>query len=137
MQFQIPQFIEREPKVIGPFTFRQFVYIAIPSAIAFFFYFTAPFIVFIVAGAVLESAGLALAFLKTGGRSLPQMLTSALQFGISPKIYIWKKERAQSETQIKTYVPAPVQEGEIPTKIVLIQQSKIKDLAKRIEHAHA
>jgi len=27
MEFTVPQFVEREPKLIGPFTFKQFIYI--------------------------------------------------------------------------------------------------------------
>ena len=28
MQFQVPQFIETEDKIVGPFTLRQFIYVA-------------------------------------------------------------------------------------------------------------
>ncbi|MBI1984703.1 MAG: PrgI family protein [Candidatus Wildermuthbacteria bacterium] len=133
MQFQIPQFIEREAKVIGPLTFRQFIYIAIPGAVAFFFYFTAPFAVFVAATAILGLIGFALAFMKTGGRSFPELLVSALRFGMSPKTYIWKKEKAKTKPDVAAYAPPPLEEGGIATKVVLVQKSKVKDLATKVE----
>ncbi len=31
MRFQVPQFIETETKIVGPFTLKQFLYIALGS----------------------------------------------------------------------------------------------------------
>ena len=90
MQFQVPQFIEHETKVVGPFTFKQFVFMAIPGAFAFFFYFTASFKVFLMATAMLLPIGFGLAFIRVGGKSLPEILLNILSFSINPKTYIWK-----------------------------------------------
>ncbi|TSC56861.1 MAG: hypothetical protein Greene071421_370 [Parcubacteria group bacterium Greene0714_21] len=91
MPFQIPQFIEREAKVIGPFTFKQFVYLGVPGAVAFFLYFTVPFTIFIVGALLLGGLGFALGFVKVGAKSLPALLMDFLHFSASPKIYTWKK----------------------------------------------
>ena len=85
----MPQFIEHEAKVIGPFTFRQFIYLGAPGAIAFFLYFVAPFFVFVVAAAFLGAFGITFAFIKVGGRSLPTILLTFFNFTIAPKSYIW------------------------------------------------
>ena len=63
MRFQVPLFIEHEAKVIGPFTFRQFLYLALPGAVAFFSYFLFPFFIFLVIAITLGMLGLALGFL--------------------------------------------------------------------------
>ena len=88
MRFQVPQFIEHEAKVIGPLTFRQFIYIGVPGAIAFFLYFVAPFFIFVVASVFLGALGLMFAFIKIGGRSIPTILVEFSCFGISPIKYI-------------------------------------------------
>ena len=64
MRFQVPQFIEHEAKVIGPLTFRQFIYLGIPAAIGFFLYFLAPFSVFLVVTVFTVGIGAILAFFK-------------------------------------------------------------------------
>ena len=91
MPFQIPQFIEREAKVIGPFTFKQFVYLGVPGAVAFFLYFTVPFTLFLIAAILLLGFGFVLGFLRVGAKSLPALLLDFLHFSASPKIYTWKK----------------------------------------------
>ncbi|MBI1971398.1 MAG: PrgI family protein [Candidatus Wildermuthbacteria bacterium] len=92
MQFQIPQFIEREAKVVGPLTFKQFVYLGVPGAFAFFLYFTMPFFIFLVGTIALGFMGFALGFVKIGGRSLPTLIMNALSFSVGPKTYIWQKQ---------------------------------------------
>ena len=95
MRFQVPQFIEHEPKVIGPFTFRQFLYLAIPGAVAFFLYFTAPFMLFVIGSVILFTIGFALGFLKMGGQSLSSLMAGFLGYSMNPKTYIWKESRTR------------------------------------------
>ena len=40
MQFQVPQFIETEDKIIGPFSIKQFIYVGAAIGISFMLYFT-------------------------------------------------------------------------------------------------
>jgi len=75
MRFQVPQFIEHEAKVIGPFTFRQFIYLGVPGVVAFFLYFLAPFFVFIIAAIFLGAFGFMFALIKIGGEVAFQQLT--------------------------------------------------------------
>ena len=93
--------------------------------------------VFVVATMFLESIGFGLAFLKTGGRSLPALLVSALQFSVGPKTYIWKKDflshpQATPKEPV-AYAPQPLEQEGVPTKITLVSESKIKNLATKVE----
>ena len=60
-QFVVPQFIDVEDKIIGPFTIRQFVYLAGGGGLSFIIYTYVPFIVAlpIIAGVVALSLALA------------------------------------------------------------------------------
>ena len=131
MRFQVPQFIEHEAKVIGPLTFRQFIYIGVPGAIAFFLYFVAPFFIFVVASVFLGALGLMFAFIKIGGRSLPTILVGFSSFAISPKKYIWQKSKAPVRVPQAQYQEPPIQSTK--REIKLVQKSSIKDLSTRIE----
>ena len=132
MRFQVPQFIEHEAKVIGPLTFRQFIYLGVPAAIGFFFYFVAPFSVFVVITIVTVGIGAMLAFLKAGGRSLPGFLVGAVGFLVKPKHYTWKKGGGAEQTQQVTY-KQPEQSARPEENLKLQQNSKIKTLATRVE----
>jgi hypothetical protein len=131
MRFQVPQFIDHEAKVIGPLTFRQFIYVGIPGAIAFFLYFLAPFFVFIIASVILGTFGFMFAFIKIGGRSLPNILVNFSSFTLSPKRYIWRKGKTPIQTpQAQYQKPA---EQSTTKEIKLVQKSRIKDLSTRVE----
>jgi len=92
MQFTVPQFIEKEPKIVGPFTFKQFIFIGIAGGVCIFLYFTVPLPVFIITAAILLTAAFALAFLKIKGIPLPAVIKNFFFFLFKPKIYLWKKK---------------------------------------------
>ena len=131
MRFQVPQFIEHEAKVIGPFTFRQFIYMGTPAAIAFFLYFFAPFSIFIVASVFLGAFGLMFAFIKIGGRPLSAILLSFSKFTVSPKKYIWRKGKVPMQTP-QVHYQEPTEQS-TRREIKLVQKSRIKDLSTRVE----
>lgn len=133
MRFQVPQFINHEAKVIGPFTFRQFIYLGVPGAIAFFLYFLAPFFVFIISSVFLGSFGFMFAFVKIGGRSLPSILLNFSNFTISPKRYIWRKGKTPIQTPQAQYQKQSIEQESTKKEIKLIQKSRIKDLATKVE----
>lgn len=132
MRFALPQFIEREPKIVGPFTFKQFVFVGIAGAICFVFYFSFPFTVFIMACIVLGGGSLALAFIKIGGRPLPSILANFLKFNLTPRMYIWRKtEKPITVVRKKVKKKSPEEEEELPLKIA--EKSQLKKLGTKIE----
>jgi len=92
MQFTIPQFIEKEAKIIGPFTFKQFIFIGAAGSVCVFFYFTASLPVFIIIAVFLLGGAFALAFLKIKRIPLPIIIKNFFIFLFKPKVYLWKKK---------------------------------------------
>jgi len=136
MRFVVPQFIEHEAKIIGPLTFKQFIYIGSAGAACFVLYFIVPFYVFILACFVLGVVAVALAFIKIGGRTLPAILGNFLHFSLTPKMYIWrKKEQAvtvfKKEEKIPKKKKKEEEEEELPLKIS--EKSRLKKLSTEIE----
>lgn len=119
--------IEREAKIFGPFTFKQFIFVGSAGAILFIFYFMIPFLLWFLMAIFLISLALILAFGKVGGRSLHEMLLYALIFFFSPKIYIWKRKIIPPKIIPKE---KRLPEGTTPPKIV---ESKLKKLSARLE----
>ena len=80
MQYQVPQFIDTEDKVVGPFSLRQFAYVgaaALVSAICYFFLQTW---LFAIVALVLVGGSLALSFVKINGRPLIKVAVSAFNY---------------------------------------------------------
>ena len=96
MRFQIPQFVERETKIFGPLTFKQFLYLGGAGAVIFVLYFTLAktnFLLFCLITIFLIGGALIFAFLNIGGRSLLVVLGNFLFFFVSSKTYLWRKGR--------------------------------------------
>ncbi|MBI2452794.1 MAG: PrgI family protein [Parcubacteria group bacterium] len=131
MQFQVPQFIEREAQVVGPLTFRQFAFLAAAGAVAFILYFLVPFIVFVAASVVLAGVGLITAFVQVGGKSLPALLMDFLSFQMGGKIYYWKKKRVFASAPVQPTAQEVAQTN--PAQITLSKESKVGRLSTKIE----
>lgn len=131
-QFTVPQFIEHKPKIVGPLTFQQFIYIGIAGAICFFLYFTIPFYFFVLASLIIISLAVLLAFGSSGGRPLPLVLKNFLIFITKPKIYLWKKKTGPPPKLVQ----APSQQlEEIEKEVVptMVGKSHLKDLSSKVE----
>jgi hypothetical protein len=106
MQFQVPQFIEVEDKIFGPFTFKQFIYMIGAAGIAFMVWKTTPIYVAVPIAAVAVGLGGALAFIKYNSRPFILAMESAFFYLISNKLFLWdaekkKKEKKKGETSEK------------------------------------
>jgi len=131
MPYVVPKFIERQPKVVGPLTFRQFIFVGGAAAICFLLYFMLPIYVFPFVAFVLIGGALALVFIKVKGRSLPELLKNSLTFMFSPKVYLWKKS-GTSPKIIKTQKKKPKEEKKA-SPLDVAGRSRLKSLSSKIE----
>jgi hypothetical protein len=99
MQFQVPQFIETEDKVVGPLSLRQFMYVAAAGVGSAVLYFTVASWLWLLLTIVLLGVAASIAFIKIGGRPLSNVMLSALGFYWKPQTYIWKSEEAPQMTR--------------------------------------
>jgi len=133
MRFTVPQFIEHEPKIVGPLTFKQFMFIGVAGAICFILYFKATFIIFIIGSFIVMGIALAFAFLKIDGIPLATLLINFLKFNISPKMYLWKRgqEPIMMAGGEEKLVAKEIPEDELPLKIG--GPSRLKNIKTKIE----
>lgn len=98
MQFRIPQFIDIEDKVFGPFTFKQFGYLLGAIAFAYIFWKLIPYkLVSILFILIFSGTFLALAFVKINSRPFADVLESAYKFVIGEKTFIWQKHNEEED----------------------------------------
>ncbi len=100
MPFIVPKFIEKEAKIVGPLTFRQFGFFLFAGVIAFFLYFTIgkknlPLFLIII-GPVIAIA-MIFAFGKVEGRDFPVFLKNFLSHQQSPKMFYFQKKTIAPE----------------------------------------
>jgi len=93
MQFNVPQFLDIEDKVIGPLTLKQFGWLAGAGAVIFLIYSMVPnFALFILLSIPVFGFGMALAFLKINGRPFINILISFVAYMFKPKLFVWRKK---------------------------------------------
>ena len=123
-QYQVPQFITVEDKVFGPFTIKQFLYLAGGGLLIVGAYsFLAPFLFWPVA-ALVGGLAASLAFLKINEQPFPKILKNMVFYLLRPRLYVWKKEVRPKfqETPVSSARPPVI-------NIPKISQSKLADLA--------
>ncbi len=93
MQFKVPQFLDIEDKIFGPFTFKEFVYLAGGAGLCFVLYK----LLGLLLGAIpiLAVAGLAIALSKYKPNNKPfiNMIEAGFIYLIQDKLYIWKRRK--------------------------------------------
>ncbi|PIV10269.1 MAG: hypothetical protein COS49_01390 [Candidatus Portnoybacteria bacterium CG03_land_8_20_14_0_80_41_10] len=92
MQFNVPQFIEVEDKIIGPLTLKQFLYLGAGAGLLFILWFFLKLGFFIVAAIPIGLFCGALAFYKVNGRPFISFLASLIKYSSKPKLYLWRKK---------------------------------------------
>ena len=122
MRYQVPQFIEVEDKIIGPFTVKQFLYLVGGAGMSFIVYSFLPLFIAILIIAAIAPLSLALAFYKVNNKPFIDFLESAFGYYTKGNLYIWKKEDKKIES--KGMVPGANAQVIVPK----LSQSKLKDL---------
>src|SRR5665213_385775 len=99
MQYQVPQFIDVEDKIFGPFTFKQFIYMVGGVGLSYIIYrFTPSLIISTVPIILVLTLSAALAFYRVNNRPFINVMESAFKYGTSSKLYLWKKnEKSMAE----------------------------------------
>lgn len=128
MQFKVPQFLDIEDTVFGPFTAKQFVYLAGGGGICFIIFKLLGFLLGILPALVVAAFALALAFWRPNNKPFVSMVEYVFRYAFQDKLYIWKRRKADKHKSDKSKNELPLNEvtGERPAKL---SGSKLRDLA--------
>lgn len=106
MAIKIPQNIDKEDKLVGPLTLKQFLYILGASALIFaiyqyyidgYLYFSE----FIIISSLIAALAVSLAFLKINGRPFITFLSHAITYVFAPKIRLWATSNKTDFAKLK------------------------------------
>jgi hypothetical protein len=90
MQYQVPQFIEIEDKIVGPLTIKQFIYLAGTGGLCLVYVFYLPLVFTILLMVPTVALGVALAFYKMNGKPFIEILEAGFNYYIGAKFFLWK-----------------------------------------------
>ena len=130
MRFEVPQYIDVEDKIFGPFTWKQFVYLGGGVGFAVVLFFTAHFFVFVLLGVPIGALGILFAFYKVNSRSFSGYLEAMMKYFSSSRLYLWKRGgtgiyHGQNDTETQNDAAA--------TYIAKSGQGNINSLARKLE----
>ena len=124
-QFQVPQFITVEDKVIGPLTIKQAIYVLGGGIVIILCRLVFIPIIFFPLAFVIAAFAAALAFLKISDVPFPTIVKNSFFYSMRPHVYIWKKEDQKKAAAKKAAIAPEVTVNTTPK----LSESKLSDLA--------
>lgn len=112
-QFQVPQFIDIEDRIIGPLTLKQFFYLLAAAGVGLMGWFFLHLVLFVLIALPLAGLFAAMAFVKISGRPFPVIFMSAVNYYLKPRLYLWRSRPAPKPSQLSQLIrggeppPAP------------------------------
>ena len=128
-QYQVPQFIDIEDRIIGPLTLKQFLYLGFAAALLFVFWFLFKFYIWIIVALPITALALFFAFLKINNRPFIYFFVAFILYFIKPKLYIFGEAGKIRKEALPEPKPAPVETSES----VKVTRSKLKELALSLD----
>jgi hypothetical protein len=134
MQYEVPQYIEEEAKIAGPFNIKQFFILFGGVLFCAIFFSTFKFGTALVLSIIVLGSVTALMLGKLNGRKLSDIAWAALKHLWIPKTYVWHKatikpqdifKEEQRREEVKQIKNEPI------SKSFTLEQ--LKELAKHLD----
>ncbi len=129
MRSNIPQFIDKEDKIVGPLTAKQLGWLFLGGVIVLVLWSTLNTQSFFLSAIPTATAAIAFAFYKPYNQSLFNFLLSSVAFVSKNKVYLWKR-LPEEATPVKK---APVKKTLLSDGPKATVQ-KIEDLSKILDN---
>lgn len=122
--FQVPQFIDEKPKIVGSLTLRQFLYIAGAALISVILFNIFNFFFWMLATVILGAIAISLAFIKVNGQELSGVALAGFYYMWNPRTYTWQRMAKNMDVSDLERIKA--------TRNAMSIQDKIKSMTMRI-----
>lgn len=133
MQFQVPQNIDMEDKIVGPLTLIQFLYLLGGGLVVYLLFqslATDYFAIFLLLGIPIALIALALAFFKIQEQPLSHFIVAGFTYLTQPKVRLWRRQ-----TNFQPILTAPIKE-EKPVSVLPqkhLGKSELESLALNLD----
>ena len=100
MQSSVPQYIDVEDKIVGPFTWKHIGWLLGMCAVLLVMYTTFDFQLFLIAGGPTALVFLAFAFYRPSGMPMVKFVFHGFFFLFHPKVSVWERPVSVSNAPI-------------------------------------
>ena len=128
MLFNVPQFIDIEDKIVGPFTAKQLAWLGIAGVLLLIFWSTLTFSTFIPVAVIVVAIFGALAFYRPYNQPLSRFIMSGINYFVRPKIYVWKRYYDNIIKKSNKKSNQPKEESKVERKS--LNRDKVEELSK-------
>jgi hypothetical protein len=128
MQFKVPQFLDIEDKIFGPFTFSEFVYLAGGAGLCFVLFKLLGFWLGAIPMLVVAGFSLALTFYRPNKKPLINMIEAGMKYAMQDKLYIWKRRKNKAFKKEQIFANKE-KNGALNQSNIRLSGSKLRDLA--------
>lgn len=129
MQFKVPQFLEIEDKIFGPFTFRQFAYLAGGAGFCFVIYKLVGLLLGLIPILIVAGFSLMLTFYRPNDKPFIDMIEASLKYFTQSKLYIWKKQSQKNSSDAQRVALESEKRVTENATGLKLSGSKLRDLA--------
>lgn len=131
MEYQVPQFIEVEDKIIGPLTLKQFIYIAGAGGLCVVFFAYLGLMFAIILSIPVVALASALAFYKINGKPFIEVLEAGFNYYTRAKLFLWKRRevKAGEEQAASVAAAAAAEAAALPRGTPKLTRGKLSELA--------
>ena len=136
MEYQVPQFIEVEDKVVGPLTLKQFIYIAGTLGLCIVFFFKLPLVPGVMLSIPTIALGGALSFYKVNGKPFVAVLEAGFNYYIGTKFFLWQHrgEKLDKSATTRAKMAASQAEAAIAqASIPKLTRGRLSELASSLD----
>lgn len=127
-QFQVPQFIETEDKVVGPLTWRQFAYIAAAGALSVLLFLVLKPLIWFMLTLIVAAIAIPLAFVPVNGRPMIIFLRALFDSIWRPKVYVFQPRGSEKELELPDTAAKLEKRHGLPIEIPRIGLPRIEGL---------
>lgn len=136
MQFQVPQYIEVEDKLVGPLSFKQFIYLAGAGGVSYIIFKKTSLILGIPLIAVVVGFALLLTFYprEKFGKPFIEILQSGFKYFTHSRLYTWKRVAPKVVGNKQQMTDGGQTRGPI-MPVPTVSEGKLKNLSWNIDVA--
>ena len=135
MQFNIPQFIDKEDKIVGPFTAKHLGWMFGCGAVLLVLWNLLSFSGFIIAGIFTVGIFGTLGFYRPYNQTCLSFILSVFRFAFKPKFYLWKRVPAEKVFVTKKVTKKKKDEMQPPIQTKKdITENKIAEISKILDN---
>ncbi|MDD3531625.1 MAG: PrgI family protein [Candidatus Pacebacteria bacterium] len=129
MEYQVPQFIEVEDKIIGPLTLKQFIYVAGAAGLCVIFFMYLNFILAVLLALPVVGFAAALAFYKVNGKPFIDVIEAGFNYYTRAKLFLWKRHEEAAGKINEAAAAAEMAARSAPRGTPKLTRGKLSELA--------